>query len=94
MIKNHKISLLKFALIALLIEWPMIVSYFWMTGDFSAPRFNVWPISDWLINYQTGFVRRGLVGELLLRLFGDGSLSGVHQHLSLLPEVCTLIRWI
>ena len=74
MIKNHKISLLKFALIALLIEWPMIVSYVWMTGDFSVPRFNVWPISDWLINYHAGFVRRGLAGELLLRLFGDGSL--------------------
>lgn len=74
MIKNHKISLLKFALIALLIEWPIIVSYFWMMGDFSEPRFNVWPISDWLINYHAGFIRRGLVGEVLLRLFGDSSV--------------------
>lgn len=25
-------------------------------------------VSDWLINYQGGFVRRGLIGELLLQL--------------------------
>ncbi len=25
-----------------------------------------WPLGDWLINYEGGFVRRGLVGELLL----------------------------
>lgn len=24
-------------------------------------------VSDWLINYQGGFVRRGLIGELLLQ---------------------------
>ena len=29
---------------------------------------NVVRIADWLINYQGGFVRRGLVGELILRL--------------------------
>ncbi len=28
-----------------------------------------WEISDWLINYQGGFVRRGLIGECLLRLY-------------------------
>ena len=27
-----------------------------------------WIISDWLINYEAGFVRRGLPGELLFRL--------------------------
>ena len=26
-------------------------------------------ISDWLINYESGFVRRGLVGQLLLTLY-------------------------
>ena len=27
-------------------------------------------ISDWMINYQGGFVRRGLVGELLYQIYG------------------------
>ncbi len=39
-----------------------------MLGDYEIKRFNVWPISEWLINYQAGFVRRGLFGEILHRL--------------------------
>ena len=27
--------------------------------------YQSWEISDWLINYESGFVRRGLMGELL-----------------------------
>lgn len=29
---------------------------------------DIWMIGDWLINYQGGFVRRGLAGELILQL--------------------------
>lgn len=32
--------------------------------------YTSWHISDWMINYQGGFVRRGLTGELLLQLYG------------------------
>lgn len=32
------------------------------------PGYNGFEISDWMINYQGGFVRRGLVGELLFML--------------------------
>lgn len=28
-----------------------------------------WQVTEWLINYQGGFVRRGLAGELLLRFY-------------------------
>ncbi len=37
-------------------------------GAFLARWSRTWIISDWLINYQAGFVRRGLPGELLFRL--------------------------
>ena len=68
------VSLLCFIAIAISLELPLILSYIWMTGDFSVHRFNVWPITEWLINYQAGFIRRGLPGEILLRFFGHGSL--------------------
>ena len=31
-------------------------------------RFDQWNTGDWLINYQGGFVRRGLIGELMYQL--------------------------
>lgn len=34
----------------------------------SLEDFQSWGISDWLINYEGGFVRRGLLGQLLLEL--------------------------
>ena len=30
--------------------------------------YGSWEISDWLINYEGGFVRRGILGQLLLEL--------------------------
>ena len=71
---SRSLSILQFIALALCIEMPLILSYFWMTGDFSVPRFNVWPISEWLINYQAGFIRRGLLGEMLLRVYGPSGL--------------------
>lgn len=32
--------------------------------------YSEWAISDWMINYQAGFVRRGLIGELLFQIYG------------------------
>jgi hypothetical protein len=68
------LSLLRFVALAICIELPLVMAYAWMSGDFATPRFNVWPISEWLINYQAGFVRRGFVGELLLLGAVNGSL--------------------
>jgi hypothetical protein len=36
-----------------------------------------WVVSDWLINYQGGFVRRGLIGELIFQL---SMVLGVKPH--------------
>ncbi|MBU3628861.1 hypothetical protein [Polynucleobacter sp. AP-Reno-20A-A9] len=73
---SRSLLLMRFVVIAICLELPLILSYFWMTGDFSVHRFNVWPITEWLINYQAGFIRRGLAGELLLRFFGGTGMLG------------------
>ena len=31
-------------------------------------EYSTWQYADWLINYQGGLVRRGLIGEILFRL--------------------------
>ena len=31
--------------------------------------FSGWEYSDWLINYQGGFTRRGLIGEILFQIY-------------------------
>ena len=36
---------------------------------------NNWATGEWLINYESGFVRRGLFGELVLRLTPHGIAS-------------------
>lgn len=38
------------------------------TNDF-ASTYSSFEISDWMINYEGGFVRRGLIGEVLLLLY-------------------------
>ena len=62
--KNHLI----FLVLAIIIEIPVILAIVWMTGDYREPRFNIWPVTEWLVNYQGGFVRRGLIGEFLLTI--------------------------
>jgi hypothetical protein len=35
-------------------------------------HWSAWSLSEWLINYQGGFVRRGLAGQIIRLLAGDG----------------------
>lgn len=65
-----------------LIEFSVILAWFWMTGDFEKIRFGVWPMSEWLINYQGGFVRRGLIGELLFQVGSGQPLIPLLNHLT------------
>lgn len=55
-------------------KYLMIVAYFLVfmvgvaraTAALSLPvGANTWQVSEWLINYQGGFVRRGLTGDIL-----------------------------
>ena len=43
----------------------------WLMGSFPGLRLGSWQIAEWLINYQSGFIRRGLVGQAIY-IFGDG----------------------
>lgn len=51
-------------------------------GYYSYKSHNAWTMGDWLINYKGGFVRRGLLGELIYNL---------SQFFSLSPGLITLI---
>lgn len=71
------------ALVAMaILEFSIILAWFWMTGDFDQIRFGVWPMSEWLINYQGGFVRRGLIGEVLFQLNPGAPLIPALNHLT------------
>src|SRR5262245_29774840 len=42
-------------------------------------RWSRWACSDWLISYADGFIRRGLIGELLLRFYSDSLVSATNH---------------
>ena len=44
----------------------LVVSIFFLYHKFQYP--TDWTTSEWLINYQGGFTRRGLVGEILVQI--------------------------
>ena len=62
--KTHFYIGIAFLICFLFICLIKIVSYFLMM-----PVYTLFDVSDWLINYEGGFVRRGLVGELLYFLY-------------------------
>jgi hypothetical protein len=51
----------------------LILRFYTQTRDINAK--DSWEISEWLINYQGGFVRRGLPGEIILQLYHYVGLS-------------------
>ena len=57
-----------------IVEFSLILSGIWMMDDFQQIIFGRWPISEWLINYEGGFVRRGLIGQILYQLFPEQAL--------------------
>jgi hypothetical protein len=66
----------------IILEFSLILAWFWMTGNYDQIRFGVWPMSEWLINYQGGFVRRGLLGEVLFQLSPGQPLIPLLNHLT------------
>ena len=59
-------------LILVAMELATIPLLIWMTGDSTELKFGSWQLAEWLINYEGGFVRRGLAGQLLYWI-GSGS---------------------
>lgn len=56
----------------------------WMTNDNKALHFGGWQITEWLINYQAGFVRRGLMGEVIYGLGSGQDLLPILYRLTLI----------
>ena len=81
---NHKLSYLKFSFIAFIFEAPLLIAYVWMMGDQTQAHFNVRQMSEWLINYEGGFVRRGLVGEIILKAASGNQI---------LPSIYAVVFW-
>ena len=55
----------------LLIEFAVAIAWGWMKGSYQGLHFGSWQIAEWLINYEGGFVRRGLAGQAIFYL-GNG----------------------
>jgi hypothetical protein len=68
----------------------LLVFYAFSLATNPGLRTHPWLIGDWLVNYQGGFVRRGLVGELLLRI---SLLTGVETSVLALASqlLCYLV---
>ena len=51
-------------------------------------EYSAWQYSDWVINYQGGFIRRGFIGEILFNLY---SLTNINLDLIVLFFVIEVI---
>ena len=68
----------------------LIFSILFLSQKFLYP--TDWTTSEWLINYQGGFVRRGLIGELLYQIH---NLSGIQlRYLVFYFEIMILIFFL
>lgn len=67
------INLLKLKNILYLIIFIVTLSQFIKFYSFYE-EYSAWQYSDWLINYQGGFVRRGLIGEILFTIYSLTSI--------------------
>ena len=54
-------------------------------------EYSEWQYSDWLINYQGGFIRRGLVGEILFKIY---RIFNIDLDILVLITVFSLILFI
>jgi hypothetical protein len=61
------------AAVSLLLVWTTTL------GNPKSLNWNQWAFYEWLINYQAGFVRRGLSGEILLRFFYGREIEAINH---------------
>ena len=54
-------------------------------------EYSEWQYTDWLINYQGGFIRRGLIGEILFKIYHTFNID---LSILVLITVSTLILFI
>jgi hypothetical protein len=58
-------SILNWFLLALFLAFVIRRVLFWFSKDALEDRLNFWAFTDWLIDYSSGFTRRGLSGEFI-----------------------------
>lgn len=58
---------------------------------FDGYQYPTWGYSTYLVNYQGGFVRRGLPGEFLLQLY---KITGIDPYIFLMSAYCLLLSLI
>ena len=63
-IQRHQTNLLRASFVVLVLYWVYAIYLRWhnLMGAFVYSNFE---LDDWMINYEGGFVRRGLMGQLL-----------------------------
>ena len=54
-------------------------------------EYSEWQYTDWLINYQGGFIRRGLIGEILFKIY---HILNIDLDILVLITVSSLILFI
>ena len=58
-------SILNWFSLALFLAFVIRRTLFWFSKDALGDRLNFWAFTDWLIDYSSGFTRRGLSGEFI-----------------------------
>lgn len=68
-IQRHQSQI--FRILFVIVTGFLLIEIFFGIKNFSEgyPSYESMPISDWLINYEGGFVRRGFTGQILLYLY-------------------------
>lgn len=66
--EQHR-SVNKKVLVGLAVCYLAYLTYKFFTTGLSFTNYNWWNVSEWLINYEGGFVRRGIIGQLLFWLY-------------------------
>lgn len=67
-IQRHQTNLLRASFVVLVLYWVYAIYLRWhnLMGAFVYSNFE---LDDWMINYEGGFVRRGLMGQLLYEIY-------------------------
>lgn len=85
---NKKLS----CAISLILIAYLLINFIYLIQKFVEPNFNSYGITEFLINFQGGFVRRGLLGEILYNIVGYTSMPVMVPIIliSVLSAVCVL----
>lgn len=67
-IQRHQTALLRVSFVVLVLYWIRAMLVAW-SANWAFFTYAHYPLDDWMINYEGGFVRRGLIGQILYELY-------------------------